>query len=723
MATLVATSQLTIMDLNDAIITGTAPSNPTTGTLWIDNSVSPNVLKEWNGSSWVTQSLSLQYLDNGSYTTITNNNQTLSDMASDSVITQIERVDVKNTITNIIGYVPADNMASMPTGSTLDSSGAGEYWSVRKAATNAGVSTSDTSYTTFATNYTALATYLNGLTPKPWDISSTSSITVTASTWRANWYNYYDALYKLQQATSSSLHIIPGGRNYLYNTSNFVNITNWSLNVGSAVTTSALSITNDSTYGNVLNVNVTANSATGNNWMVIQNTGLSLPNGKFTVGNTYTLSFLIMNAMAMVVNFENSDGTSQVATTGYSIPASPSTWQKVVWTFTATATGATPELYLAMNDHSATGNIYLTQVQLEDGNRATGYHPAPEDISTQLLTLTNQVTNVQTSIGQDNITNTVTSSTKFQAILANYATSSQLASYDPAGSASQAQSAAQGYTDQKIAGIDFSPYVTQSQFTQKNSDITASFQNAGGINMLQNSIGFSGSDFWTVTGTWSTTNTPDLNPYGLKSGFVLTGGTLSQVVTVTPGVTYTISCRVKKGTAGTAYITVADTTQTATSQTETINFASGTAYGYSTLQSVNIAPTSSSVTVTINGDATSGGTIFSGIMLNIGNTPFSWSNSPTESYNGAVNMDINGIRVQQADATGKVTGYTVMTPTKFAGYSDQNGDGVIDQSTGSNDEVFRMDKDTFVMKSATIKPIKMVPVTSGGYNGIAFVPS
>jgi len=31
----------------------TAPVNPTAGQLWLDTSVTPNVLKRWNGSTWV----------------------------------------------------------------------------------------------------------------------------------------------------------------------------------------------------------------------------------------------------------------------------------------------------------------------------------------------------------------------------------------------------------------------------------------------------------------------------------------------------------------------------------------------------------------------------------------------------------------------------------------------------------------------------------------------
>ena len=67
-----------------------------------------------------------------------------------------------------------------------------------------------------------------------------------------------------------------------------------------------------------------------------------------------------------------------------------------------------------------------------------------------------------------------------------------------------------------------------------------------------------------------------------------------------------------------------------------------------------------------------------------------------------------------------------MTPEKFAGYYDTNGDGVVDETKGSVDEVFRMDQDEFVMKKANVKQeiamggIKIVLV-SGTYNGWAFV--
>ncbi|PFY50773.1 carbohydrate-binding protein CenC, partial [Bacillus toyonensis] len=70
---------------------GSAPSNPTTGTLWIDSSVKPNVLKMWDGKSWVVQSLDLASLDKDANDKIENAATTLSNLADDSKIDITER--------------------------------------------------------------------------------------------------------------------------------------------------------------------------------------------------------------------------------------------------------------------------------------------------------------------------------------------------------------------------------------------------------------------------------------------------------------------------------------------------------------------------------------------------------------------------------------------------------------------------------------------------------
>lgn len=49
---MIAAAQHTIVDLSDPIVSGTAPTAPVVDMLWMDTSVSPALLKRWNGSTW-----------------------------------------------------------------------------------------------------------------------------------------------------------------------------------------------------------------------------------------------------------------------------------------------------------------------------------------------------------------------------------------------------------------------------------------------------------------------------------------------------------------------------------------------------------------------------------------------------------------------------------------------------------------------------------------------
>lgn len=49
---MIAAAQHTIVDLADPIVSGTAPTAPMVDMLWMDTSVSPALLKRWNGSAW-----------------------------------------------------------------------------------------------------------------------------------------------------------------------------------------------------------------------------------------------------------------------------------------------------------------------------------------------------------------------------------------------------------------------------------------------------------------------------------------------------------------------------------------------------------------------------------------------------------------------------------------------------------------------------------------------
>jgi hypothetical protein len=198
-----ATGTFSLIDMNDAIVSGTAPTNPTVGTLWLDTSVTPNMMKKWGGSSWID----IGELDPNYSDTIENIHKSIDDITSDSVIDYTERKILKDRITEIIGYVIADNATTLPAASTLDSSGKGEFYTVRKQALNAGIQTADTTYSEVATQYTNLKTYLEGLTPVDvWDLSTTNkskTIPVTKSTFRDKFLQYESAVNALIVATAA----------------------------------------------------------------------------------------------------------------------------------------------------------------------------------------------------------------------------------------------------------------------------------------------------------------------------------------------------------------------------------------------------------------------------------------------------------------------------------------------------------------------------------------
>jgi hypothetical protein len=550
-----------------------------------------------------------------------------------------------------------------------------------------------------------------------------------------------------QTYTDTSVsNLVIGGRNYLKNTSNMNDLTNWTFNLGSNIT-GTLNIVNDPVYNGVLDFNITSNNNVSNNWIVIENTGLTLPNGKFTIGNYYTLSFLMKNDLTMYVEFADDTGLNPVAARSSTIPVS-TTWREVIYTFKATATGNTPVFYLSTNDQTDIGHVYVTNLQLEDGNKATGYNPAPEDVQNQIDAVNEQMYTITTGqfMGNANyggltqgIINTVTSSDTYTLDMSTKAAKSDLTGLATSTEVQNAQGSAQDYADKKVAGIDFSPYVKNQTYIDDAAETQRTYTSSGGVNMLQNSVGYSGTDFWTVTlnanGSVSTSQDPSLDQYGSFNGFAINGGMIQQTVTVTPNVPYTLGVILNKGLSGDAYIKLDDGQGTH----QILDFPNGTAYPWPTATikqkndgtsyayvspfSINITPTSSSLTVTLYADAAVPATVFTCVMLNVGSQPFTWQQHMGEVYNANITFDENGIRVSHTDANGKLTNYTVMTPEKFAGYSDINGDGAIDDSTGSIDEIFRMDGDTFRMKSATIGAVKIVQVNSGGYNGIAFIKS
>lgn len=278
-------------------------------------------------------------------------------------------------------------------------------------------------------------------------------------------------------------------------------------------------------------------------------------------------------------------------------------------------------------------------------------------------------------------------------------------------------------TSKQIDGIDFSPYATKSEVSQTANDLTVKFSSGGGVNLLKNSVGYSGTDFWTVLaglGTVTTTQTPELDEKGAGSAFIIRDRTIRQTITVTPNQPYTVSTIVKKSSPGGGSFTISDGDSSIVKTLE-----DGVEYNYEKLVST-ITPVGNQLIVELHGDDETDGVWFTSTMAHVGEVPLQWQHSAGEIYNRSIQMDLNGLRVLQIQ-DGRVISNTLMTPEKFAGYYDVDGDGVIDETNNSPDEVFRMDKDEFVMKKATVKEeitmdtVKIINVNEDTRKGWAFV--
>ena len=81
--------------------------------------------------------------------------------------------------------------------------------------------------------------------------------------------------------------------------------------------------------------------------------------------------------------------------------------------------------------------------------------------------------------------------------------------------------------------------------------LTSVFKTSGGSNLLRNSVGYAGTDFWLTSGTITTNQNDDMSVSG--SEFILTNNaSLEQLYSTQPGILYSISFKYKHKVIGTA---------------------------------------------------------------------------------------------------------------------------------------------------------------------------
>ena len=83
------------------------------------------------------------------------------------------------------------------------------------------------------------------------------------------------------------------------------------------------------------------------------------------------------------------------------------------------------------------------------------------------------------------------------------------------------------------------------------NNLTSVFKTSGGSNLLRNSVGYAGTDFWLTSGTISTNQNDDMSLSG--SEFILTGNSsIEQLYNTQPGTLYSITFKYKHKIIGTA---------------------------------------------------------------------------------------------------------------------------------------------------------------------------
>lgn len=191
---LLSVSSISINDLNDAVVSGTAPSNPDEGMLWLND----KVLKQYTNGTWKTVTLDISKMDEALAETIKNMKETLGNISNDGILTFIDRQTIASNVGSIIGEMPstsAKSMSVLPSYTALDSQGVGTFAFLRHTARDIGMDEESSFFKEMQDTYTNLVSYISSTTPKMWDITTANKDKVITlsdkDTFNGYWLNYY----------------------------------------------------------------------------------------------------------------------------------------------------------------------------------------------------------------------------------------------------------------------------------------------------------------------------------------------------------------------------------------------------------------------------------------------------------------------------------------------------------------------------------------------------
>lgn len=391
-------------------------------------------------------------------------------------------------------------------------------------------------------------------------------------------------------------------------------------------------------------------------------------------------------------------------------------------TFTADSTTIGNEKNLRVYNYpELTATLaFIGTIQVETGNIRTDWRPATEDITNVIMGIESRTAKTESAVEPDAITNTVMGTVSFTAKLAEYAEASTLSNYTTTEAAEGIKKTAEA-AKKAIDDLDLTPFVKVTQLQQLEDSITGKISQSGGVNLLRNSIGWSGSDLWTPTSEIyliQAIQNPELENMGFGAGWYSPIGTYThhtQEITLPMLGTYTLSFYMKKSAYDGTYefkhagVDVISDGETALVGLNGTTEAAELTNGFELFTYTFTARTSRDIVIRLN-ITNSSETAISGLMLNLGSEALQWSSHSTEVYNTNVRMDLNGLQVM-GNRSGK---RTVITTEEFAGYEN---DEKVFWVSGRTTKVKELEAE----ERFTMAPISIVTVDNETYKGWAFI--
>ena len=374
-----------------------------------------------------------------------------------------------------------------------------------------------------------------------------------------------------------------------------------------------------------------------------------------------TISFEYQETTAglLVFNFASYNGNTRlkeienwVVANTFTVLGTREGWKRVSYTFDPTSvngqSGATTYKAQFKKNDNKSGTVYIRKIKLEIGTVATEWTPAPQDTDDYMSSIESRVEKAELKLTKDKLTSTI----------GDYYTTS---------------------TD--VNGIVTSKgYATTSQLTQTKKEITATFTESGGYNLIRNSSGLLDTNSWNSNGmSFYISSGGDVpKKYSSTKCFVAENidttekFVYSSWIQLKPNTKYTLS-GIVSANADCTGVDVYIIQNTAIDGSGTNTYSKACGYGTASWwKEFKYTFTTKSDTLSCrlrvdNNGATStkviGKIYFGDLLLEEGEVAHPWSPHPNEVRSGITQIDAKGIKVFHDSVDSD--SYTHMSPSGF----------------------------------------------------------